>query len=97
MDKQSRKDAVKVLNRMVGRKFSSVEEAERWLREETTGQYSGLVLQESPVNQEIGVHDPVIDLLLEGTFGGTARNDFSVFYQQNPDHICVTYADFDYD
>lgn len=95
MDKQSRKDAVKVLNRMVGRKFSSVEEAERWLREETTGQYSDLVLQESPVNQDLC--DEELDLLLEGTFDGKAQNDFSVFYQQHSDHMYVTYADFDYE
>ncbi len=95
MDKQSRKDAVKVLNRMVGRKFASVEETEQWLREETSGRYSDLVLQESPVNQEIEIHEPDIDLLLEGTFDGTAQSDFSVFYQKVEEKINITYADFD--
>lgn len=95
MDNKSREVAEKALNRMVGRKFSSVEEAERWLREETKGQYSGLVLQESPVNQEIEIREPDIDLLLEGAFDGTARSDFSAFYQKVEEKISITYADFD--
>lgn len=65
------------------------------MREETSGRYSDLVLQESPVNQEIEIHEPDIDLLLEGTFDGTAQSDFSVFYQKVEEKINITYADFD--